>query len=56
MSNATQEQRSAAFQKLRTIRTDADEKALGLLTAEQKKAFEEMKGKKIELQTPRRGQ
>ena len=54
MRDATDDQRSEAFQKLRTIRSEADEKALGLLTAEQKAAFEEMKGKEIELETRRR--
>ncbi|MBC8875035.1 MAG: Spy/CpxP family protein refolding chaperone [Planctomycetes bacterium] len=53
MRDASQEQRSEAYQKYRKIRSDADEQALGLLTAEQKKAFEEMKGEKIELQTGR---
>ena len=53
MRDATDEQRSEAFQKLRQIRGDADEKALGVLTAEQKKSFEEMKGEKIELQMRR---
>lgn len=51
--DASDEQRSEAFQKLRKIRSDADGEALALLTAEQKAAFEEMKGKKIELQTQR---
>lgn len=53
---ASDEQRSEAFQKLRKIRSDADAEALALLTAEQKAAFEEMKGEKIELQRRRRGQ
>ena len=53
MRDASREQRSEAYQKYRKIRSDADEKALGLLTAEQKKAFEEMKGEKIELETGR---
>ena len=47
--DATQEQRTERFQKSRKIRSDADEKALGLLTAEQKEALEKMKGAKIEL-------
>jgi Spy/CpxP family protein refolding chaperone len=51
--DASDEQRSEAFQKLRKIRSDADDEALALLTAEQKAAFEEMKGEKIELQTRR---
>ena len=53
LRDANQEQRSEGYQKSRKIRSDADEKALGLLTAEQKKAFEEMKGEKIELEMRR---
>ena len=53
MREASQEQRSEAYQKYRKMRSDAEEKALALLTAEQKKAFEEMKGEKIEIQTVR---
>ena len=53
MRDATDEQRSEAYQKLRQFRSDADEKALGVLTAEQKKSFEEMKGEKIELEMRR---
>ena len=53
LRDASDEQRSEAFQKLRTIRSDADAEALALLTTEQKAAFEEMKGEKIELQTQR---
>ncbi|MDP6558250.1 MAG: Spy/CpxP family protein refolding chaperone [Pirellulaceae bacterium] len=56
MRDANDEQRSEAFQKLRKIRSDADAEALALLTAEQKAAFEEMKGEKIELQSRRRRQ
>jgi hypothetical protein len=51
--DTTDEQRREVFQKRRTIRSDADEKALGLLSAEQKESFEEMKGEKIELPTRR---
>jgi Spy/CpxP family protein refolding chaperone len=51
--DASGEQRSEAFQKLRKIRSNADAEALALLTAEQKAAFEEMKGEQIELQTQR---
>lgn len=54
MRDVTDEQRSEAFQKMRTLRTEADEKALAVLTDTQKKAFEEMKGPKIELQMGRR--
>ena len=53
MRDATGEQRSEAYQKLGKLRSDADEKALGVLTAEQKKSFEEMKGEKIELEMRR---
>jgi phosphoglycolate phosphatase-like HAD superfamily hydrolase len=49
LRDATQEQRTEVFQKFRKIRSDADEKALGLLTDEQKEALEKMKGAKIEL-------
>jgi Spy/CpxP family protein refolding chaperone len=52
MRDATDDQRSEVFQKLREIRDEADEKALGVLTDEQKKSFEEMKGEKIELSRP----
>lgn len=54
MRDATQEQRAEARQKLRAIRAEADEKALALLTSEQKGTFERMKGEKIELQMQRR--
>ena len=53
MRDATDEQRSEVYQKLRQVRSDADEKALGVLSAEQKAAFEEMKGEKIELEMRR---
>ena len=41
MRAASGEQRSEVYQKFRQLRSDADEKALGVLTAEQKTAFEE---------------
>lgn len=53
MRDASDEQRSEAFQKLRQIRDDADQKALAVLTAEQKEAFEKMKGEKFELEMGR---
>ena len=53
MRNASDAQRSEAFQKLRQLRSAADEKALAVLTAEQKEAFENMKGEKIKLETER---
>lgn len=52
MRDATDEQRREAFQKYMKARTAANEQALGLLTDEQKKAFEDMKGKAIELPRP----
>ena len=54
MRNASREQRTAAFQKYRKLSAEADKQALAVLTAEQSKAFEEMKGKKIELKMRRR--
>ena len=54
--DASQEQRREAYAKYRKSRTEADEKALGLLNAEQKEAFEKMKGEKIELPSRRRRQ
>ena len=53
MRDATEEQRGELMQKFRALRTEADAKALGVLTDAQKKTFEEMKGEKIELQGPR---
>jgi Spy/CpxP family protein refolding chaperone len=50
MREASEEKRDEVLQKLRQVRSDADEKALAVLTDEQKKAFEEMKGEKIELE------
>jgi Spy/CpxP family protein refolding chaperone len=50
MRDATEEQRAEAMKKFRKVRSDADEKALALLTPEQKKAFEDMRGKKFELE------
>ena len=54
--DASEEQRAEVFQKIRKLRSEADEKALGLLTPEQKEAFEKMKGEKIELPTRSRRQ
>ncbi len=50
MREASQEQRREAFSKYREMRSDAQEQALAVLTDEQKKKFEEMKGKIIELE------
>ena len=53
LRDLSQEQRRAKMaelrEQLRKIRDEANEKALGLLTGEQKEAFEKMKGEKIEL-------
>ena len=54
MRDASAEQRGEIFQKFRQIGSNADEKALKVLTAAQRDAFEEMKGEKIELQFPQR--
>ena len=56
MRDASQDQRGSVFQDLRQLRTDADEKALGVLTDDQKKSFEEMKGEIIELRRQGRRQ
>jgi len=53
MRNASQEQRAEAYKKYGKLRSDADKEALAVLTAEQKKAFQEMQGKKIELKMRR---
>ncbi len=53
MRDASQEQRSGIYQKFGSIRSEGNEKALGVLTDEQKQAFEEMKGEKIELEMRR---
>jgi len=49
LRSANQEDRAAAYAKYRKMREEADKKALDVLTAAQKKAFEELKGKKFEL-------
>jgi len=53
LRDASDEQRREAFEKFRKLRTATGEQALGLLTAEQKKSFEDMKGEKIELPSRR---
>ena len=53
MRDASQEQRRELSPKLRQLRTDANEKAVGVLTEDQKKTFDEMKGEKFELQMRR---
>lgn len=58
LSNLSQEERREKMAELREnitkMRNEAEEKALGLLTAEQKEAFEKMKGEKFELPARRR--
>ncbi|MCH8044704.1 MAG: Spy/CpxP family protein refolding chaperone [Planctomycetes bacterium] len=54
LRDASDEQRREAFEKFRKLRTKTGEQALALLTAEQKKAFEDMQGEKIELPSRRR--
>ena len=56
LRDATQEKRTEAYQKYRKLREQADKDALAVLTDEQKKAFEQMKGKIIKLEMPQRGQ
>jgi len=51
LRDASEEKRAEAREKLKKIRAESDKQALALLTDEQKKAFEEMKGKKFELKT-----
>jgi Spy/CpxP family protein refolding chaperone len=58
LSNLSQEERREKMAELREkvskMRNEAEEKALGLLTAEQKEAFEKMKGEKFEPPARRR--
>jgi Spy/CpxP family protein refolding chaperone len=49
MRGASDDQRAEARQKSRELRSDVDQKALAILTAEQKTSFEEMQGEKFEL-------
>jgi len=51
MRNANEKKRTEARKKLQAMREDADKKALEVLNADQKKAFEAMKGKKFEFKT-----
>ncbi len=53
MREASENNRSELFQQMRDLSTESDAKALGVLTDEQKKSFEEMKGEKFELQMER---
>jgi len=54
MRNADAKKRAEASKKLSELRADADKQALEVLTDEQSKEFEKMKGKKFELKTPTR--
>jgi Spy/CpxP family protein refolding chaperone len=54
MREASDDKRAEVFQKFRKLRSDASKQALDVLTAEQKTAFEEMKGEKVELDMGRR--
>jgi hypothetical protein len=54
MRNADEKKRAEASEKIRELRAEADKQALALLTDEQSKAFEKMKGKKFEIKTPSR--
>lgn len=51
--DANREQRAKAYEQYRKMRSDADKEALAVLTEEQRKAFTDMQGKKIELRTRR---
>ncbi len=50
MRDASQEDRRELSAKYRQLGTDANEKAVGVLTEDQRKKFDEMKGEKFELQ------
>ena len=50
MRDASQEERRELSPKFRQLGTDANEKAVGVLTEDQRKKFDEMKGEKFELQ------
>jgi Spy/CpxP family protein refolding chaperone len=58
LSGLSQEERREKMAELREkiskMRDEAEQKALGLLTAEQKETFEKMKGEKLELPAGRR--
>jgi len=48
MRDMSDQQRRELFEKMRKIRTDADAKAVELLTAEQKEAYKKLQGEKFE--------
>lgn len=50
MRNASDDQRDELRKKSSDLRNEADEKALAVLTAEQKSSFQEMQGEKFELE------
>ncbi len=50
--DASREERTKMFEKFRKLRADTDKKALALLTDEQKKIFDAMKGEKFEFDPP----
>jgi F0F1-type ATP synthase membrane subunit b/b' len=56
LRDATPEKRTEAYQKYSKLREQTDKDALAVLNDEQKKAFEQMKGKIIKLEMPQRGQ
>jgi hypothetical protein len=53
MRNAGDDQQSEVIQKFRDLRSAAADEALAVLTAEQKEAFEKMKGEKFEFEYQR---
>ena len=55
MREAGEGQRGEIWQKMGELRRDADQKAVAVLTDEQKTSFEEMKGEKFEFQMRRPG-
>ena len=54
MRDADEKKRTEAREKIRELSAEADKQALALLTDEQSKLFEKMKGKKFEFKTPAR--
>ncbi|MDP6635927.1 MAG: hypothetical protein QGG42_13590 [Phycisphaerae bacterium] len=53
LRDADEKKRAEAYKKLGQLRADADKTALELLTEEQREELEKMKGKKLELRTPK---
>lgn len=54
LRDASQEQRREAFTKIRELTTEANQKALGALTGDQKEQWSGMLGKPLEIQFQRR--